>query len=117
VARDVEIEPVTDGADAARVSLGAGAAHHNRPLPLFDFRDRAEGEDTPPPCEETATADDDLVGVIGVPHVADVIQPPEVRAVTREHSVASGDGEEPAEFRLCPVAPLAAATLLHEREE
>ena len=117
MARDVEIEPVTDGADAARVSLGAGAAHHNRPLPLFDFRDRAEGEDTPPPCDETATADDDLVGVIGVPHVADVIQPPEVRAVAREHSVASGDGEEPAEFRLCPVAPLAAATLLHEREE
>ena len=117
MARDVEIEPVTDGADAARVSLGAGAAHHNRPLPLFDFGHRAEREDTPPPREETATADDDLVGVIGVPHVADVIQPPEVRAVTREHSVAPGDGEEPAEFRLCPVAPLAPATLLHGTEE
>ena len=99
--------PVTDGADVARVSLGAGAAHHNRPLPLSDFRHRAEGEDTPPPREETATADDDLVRVVNVPLVADVIQPAEVRAVAREHSVAPGDGEEPAEFRLCPVAPLA----------
>ena len=101
----------------ARVSLGAGAAHHNRAVPLSDFRHRAEGEDTPPPREETATADDDLVGVVGVPHVADVIQPPEVRAVACEHSVAPGDGEAPAEFRLCPVVPLAPATLLHEREE
>jgi hypothetical protein len=99
------------------VSLGAGAAHDNRPLPLSDFRHRAEGEDTPPPREETATADDDLVGVIGVPHVADVIQPPELRAVTRKHSVAPGDGEEPTEFRLCPVAPLDPATLPHGREE
>ena len=99
------------------MSLGAGAAHDNRTVPLSDFRFRADGEDTPPPREQTATADDDLVGVIGVPHVADVIQPAEVRAVACEHSVASGDGEEPAEFRLCPVAPLALATLLHGREE
>jgi hypothetical protein len=99
------------------VSLGAGAALDNRTVPLSDLRHRAEGEDTPPPREETATADDDLVGVIGVPHVADVIQPPEVRAVAREHSVASGDGEEPAEFRPSPVAPLAPASLVHGREE
>ena len=92
--------PVTENGDVAPVSLGAGAAHHNRPLPLSDFRHRAEGEDTPPPCEQPATADDDLVGVVNVPLVADVIQPAEVRAVAREHSVAPGDGEEPAEFRL-----------------
>ena len=92
--------PVTDDLDLALVSLGAGAAHHNRPLPLSDFRHRAEGEDTPPPREETATADDDLVRVVGVPHVTDVIQPAEIRAVAREHSVAPGDGEESAEFRL-----------------
>ena len=107
----------TDGADAARVSLPAGAAQHNRPLPSPNFRHRTEREDTPPPREETATADDDLVGVVGVALVADVIQPAEVRAVAREHPVAPGDGEEPAEFHLCPVAPLAPATLLHEREE
>jgi hypothetical protein len=52
-----------------------------------------------------------------VPLVADVIQPADMRAVAREHPVAPGDGEEPAEFRLCPVAPLAPATLLHGREE
>jgi len=112
-----EIQPVTDGADAARVSLGAGAAQHNRPLPLSDFRHRTEGEDTPPPREKTATADDDLVRVVSVPLVADVIQPADVRAVAREHPVAPGGGEKPAEFRLCPVAPLAPATLLHGREE
>jgi hypothetical protein len=81
-------------------SLAADAAQHNRPLPSPNFRNRTEREDTPPPREETATADDDLVRVVNVPLVADVIQPAEVRAVAREHSVASGDGEEPAEFRL-----------------
>jgi len=44
---------------------------------LPDLRYRAEGEDTPPPREETATADDDLVGVVSVPLVADVVQPAE----------------------------------------
>ena len=81
-------------------SPGAGAAHHNRPLTLSDVRHRAEGEDTPPPREQTATADDDLVWVVNVAFVADVIQPAEVRAVAREHSIAPGDGEEPAEFRV-----------------
>jgi hypothetical protein len=111
-----EIEPVTDGADA-RVSLGAGAAQHNRPLPSPNFRHRTEGEDTPPPRKETATADDDLVRVVNVPPVADVIQPAEVRAVAREHAIASGDGEEPTQVRMSPVVPLAPATLLHGREE
>jgi len=53
-----------------------------------------------PPPEETATADDDLVGMVSVLLVADVIQPADVRAVAREHPVAAGGGEEPAEFRL-----------------
>ena len=110
-------ELVADGADA-RVSLGApSAAEHNRPLPSPNFRHRAEGEDTPPPREETATADDKLVRVVNVPLVADVIQPADVRAVAREHAIPSGDGEEPAEVRLCFVAPLAPATLLHGGEE
>jgi len=100
------------------VSLGApSAAQHNRPLPPPNFRHRAEGEDTPPPRKETATADDDLVRVVNVPLVADVIQPADVRAVAREHAVAPGDSEEPAEIRLCPPAPLAPATLLHGREQ
>jgi hypothetical protein len=81
------------------------------------MRHRTEGEDTPPPREETATADDELVRVVDVPLVAEVIQPADVRAVAREHPVALDDGEEPAEFRLCPVAPLAPATLLHGGEE
>ena len=92
--------PVTDDLDVARVSLGAGAAHHNRPLPLSDVRHHAEREDTPPPREQPATADDDLVRMVDVALVTDVIQPAEIRAVAREHSVAPGDGEEPAEFRL-----------------
>ena len=102
--------------DAARVSLAAGAAQHNRPLPSPNVHHRTEREDTPPPREETATADDDLVRVVKVLLVADVIQPTDVRAVAREHPVAAGDGEEPAKFRLCPGAPLApATTLLHGR--
>jgi hypothetical protein len=84
---------------------------------LSDFRHRTEGEDTPPPREETATADDDLVGAVSVALVADVIERAEVRAVAREHPVAPGGGEEAAEFRLCPAAPLTPATLLHGREE
>ena len=52
-----------------------------------------------------------------MPLVADMIQPADVRAVAREHPVAPGGGEEAAEFRLCPIAPLAPATLLHGREE
>ena len=102
------------------MSLRAGAAHHNRPVPLSDLGHRAEGEDSPPPGEETATADDDLVGVVGVALVADVIEPAEVGAVACEHSVARGGCEEPAKFRACPVtppAPLAPAILLHGREE
>jgi hypothetical protein len=112
-------ELVTDGVDP-RVSLGAGApsaTQHNRPLPSPNFRHRAEGEDTPPPREETATADDKLVGMVNVPLVADVIQPADVRAVARERAIASGDGEEPAEVRLSYVAPLAPAALLHGGEE
>jgi len=104
-------------ANAARVSLGPGAAQHNRPLSSPDFRHSPEREDAPPPREETATADDDLVGVVSVPLVADVIQPAEVRAVAREHPVASGGGKEPTEVRPCPVALFAPATLhLHGRK-
>ena len=91
-------------------------AHHNRPLPLSDVGHRAEGEDAPPPREETATADDDLVGVVGVA-LEDVIEPAELRAVAREHAVARGGCEEPTEFRVFPVAPLAPTILLHRREE
>jgi hypothetical protein len=110
-------ELVTDGADV-RVSLGApSAAEHDCPLPSSNFRHRAEREDTPLPREKTATADDKLVRVVNVPLVADVIQPADVRAVAREDAIASGDGEEPAEVRLCSVAPLAPATLLHGGEE
>ena len=92
------------------MSLGADAAQHYRPLPSPDFRYRTEGEDTPPAREETTTADDDLVGVVNVPLVADVIQPADVRAVAREHPVALAVGEEPAELRMCHGAPLAPAT-------
>ena len=100
-----------------RRGTGPGAAQHNRPLPSPNFRHRTEREDTPPPREETATADDDLVRVVNVPLVADVIQPADVRAVAREYPVAPGVGEEPAEFRRRPVALLVPATLLHGGEE
>ena len=116
VARAVEIEPVSDGAAAGRVSLGAGAAQHNRPLPSPNFRHRAEGKDSPPPREETATADDDLVRVVGVPLVADMIQPAEVCAVARAHPVAPGGGEEPAKFRVFLSLRSSPATLLRGRK-
>ncbi len=101
------------------MSLGADAAQDNRPLPWPNLCYRTEAEDSPPPREETATADDDLVRVVNVPLVADVIQPADACAVAREYPVAPGDGEEAAEFRPCPVAPFAALvpTLLHGRKE
>jgi hypothetical protein len=55
--------------------------------------------------------------VVDVPLVADVVQPADVRAVAREYAVAPGVGEEPAEFRVRPVALLVPATLLHGGEE
>jgi hypothetical protein len=94
----------------------AGDAQHDRPLPSADFGHRTEGEDTAPPREEATAADDDLVGVVSVPFIADVIQPADVRAVAGEHPVALGGGEEAPEFRLCP-APLVRGTLLHGSEE
>jgi hypothetical protein len=108
--RSNEIKLVADGA-AAWVSLCAYAAQHDRLLLSPDFRHRTEGEDTPL-REETTTANDDRVGMVNVPLVADVIQPAELRAVAREHPVAPGGGEKPAEFCLCPVAP-PIPTLLH----
>ena len=102
------------------VSLSTGGAQHNRPLPSLNFRHRTEGEDTQPPREEAAAADNDLVRVGNVPLVADVIQPAEVPAVAREHPVAPGGDEEAAEFRLCsvaPRAPLVPSINLHGRDE
>jgi len=100
-----------------RRGTGPGTAQHNRPLPSPNFRHRTEREDTPPPREETATADDDLVRVVDVALVADVIQPADVRAVAREYPVAPGVGEEPAEFRPRPVVLFVPATLLHGGRE
>ena len=115
----VDLSPVKDSSSKTRLRRGTepGAAQHNCPLPSPNFRHRTEREDTPPPREETATADDDLVRVVNVPFVADVIQPADVSAVAREYPVAAGVGEEPAEFRLRPVALLVPATLLHGGEE
>ena len=73
--------------DAARSSAPAGSL----PRPL-------EGKGTPL-WEQTAPADDDLVGVVGVSLVADVVEPAQVRTVARDHPVARGGGEQTTELR------------------
>jgi hypothetical protein len=50
-------------------------AQHDRPLPRPDRLDRAEGNGTPPSQEQAPSANDDFVGMIGVPLIADVIEP------------------------------------------
>ena len=55
---------------------------------------RAEAKSTPPPPKEAAEADDDLVGMVSVPLVADVIELTDFDAVAGEHPVALGGGKE-----------------------
>jgi hypothetical protein len=80
-------------------------AHHDAPLPRPHRLNRTKGNG-PPPREQAASANDDLVGMVGVPLVANVVEPAEVRAVTCHHSVPLGGGEQATELRLPPQAML-----------
>ena len=70
-------------------------------------------------AEEAAAADDDLVGVVGVPLVADVVEPADRPAVLGEHPVAFRGSEESAEFSLgfeTPLGALVRVSLWHGGE-
>jgi hypothetical protein len=69
--------------------------------------------------EQAASADDDLVGVVGVLFIADVVEPTDMRAIACHDSVASGGREQTPELRLPPqtlLCILIADRLIHVRE-
>jgi hypothetical protein len=74
-----------------------------------------KGKDAPPPREDGAPANDDLVWAVGGALVAHVVEPTEVRPVACHHLVAVGGGEEATELRLPSPAFLGTllANLLH----
>jgi hypothetical protein len=68
---------------------------------------------------QAASANDDLVGVVGVLLIADVVEPADVRAIACHDPVASGGGEQAPELRLPPQALLCvliADPLIHGKE-
>jgi len=85
-------------------------AKDDRPLPRLDCLDRTEGKGTVPPWEEAAPSNDDRVGVVCVPLVADVVEPTDLRAVACHDPVALGGGEQATELRLPPQALLGTPT-------
>ena len=56
--------------------------------------------------EQAASANDDLVGVVGVLFIADVVEPTDVRAIACHDPVASGGREQAPKLRLPPQALL-----------
>ena len=69
--------------------------------------------------EQAASANDDLVGVVGVLLIADVVEPTDVRAIARHDPVASSGREQAPELRPPPPALLCiliADPLIHERK-
>src|SRR5439155_25806435 len=76
----------------------------------LDCLDRTEGKGTVPPWEEAAPSNDDRVGVVCVPLVADVVEPTDLRAVACHDPVALGGGEQATELRLPPQALLGTPT-------
>ena len=94
-------------------------AQDDRPLPRPHRLDVAEGKGTTPLEEQAASANDDLVGVVGVLFIADVIEPTNVGAIACHDPVASGGREQATELRLPPQALLCiliADPLIHGRE-
>jgi hypothetical protein len=91
-------------------------AKDDSPLPRLYCLDRTEGKGTVPPWEEAAPSNDDRVGVVCVPLVADVVEPTDLRAVDCHDPVALGGGEQATELRLPPQAllgTLIADSLVH----
>ena len=91
-------------------------AKDDSPLPRLYGLDRTEGKDTAPPWQEAAPSNDDRVGVVCVPFVADVVEPTDLRAVDCHDPVALGGGEQATELRLPPQAlldTLIADSLVH----
>lgn len=91
-------------------------AKDDSPLLRLYCLNRTEGKGTVPPWEEAAPSNDDRVGVVCVPLVADVVEPTDLRAVDCHDPVALGGGEQATELRLPPQAllgTLIADSLVH----
>jgi hypothetical protein len=82
-------------------------SEHDRLLPGSDVLYRVEWEDPSSP-PEAAGAQDDLVRVVGVPLVADAVEPAHVLAVQREDPIALGGGEQSAQLGPPSEIPFAA---------
>jgi hypothetical protein len=94
-------------------------AQDDRPFLRSDRLDHAEGKGTTPPRQDGPPPNNDLIRMVGVPLVADVVEPTEVRPVTRNHPVALGSGKEATELRLpsqTSLSTLIADLLRHEKE-
>jgi hypothetical protein len=92
------------GALSLTASARAVEAQDDRPLPRPHRFDAAEGKGTTPLQEQAASANDDLVGVVGVLFIADVVEPTNVGAIACHHPVASRGREQATELRLPPQA-------------
>ena len=69
--------------------------------------------------KQAASANDDLVGMVGVLFIADVVEPTDVPAIACHDPVASGGREQAPELRLPPQALLCiliADPRIHGRE-
>jgi hypothetical protein len=91
----------------------------DRPLPWPHRVDAAEGKGTLPLQEQAASANDDLVGVVGMLFIADVVEPTDVRAIACHDAVAGGGREQAPKLGLPPQALLCiliAGPLIHGRE-
>jgi hypothetical protein len=94
-------------------------AKDDSPLPRLYGLDGTEGKGTVPPWEEAAPSNDDRVGVVCVPLVADVVEPTDLCAVDCHDPVALGGGEQATELRLPPqvlLGALIADSLVHEEK-
>jgi hypothetical protein len=86
-------------------------AKDDSPLPRLYCLDRTEGKGAVPPWEEAAPSNDDRVGVVCEPLVADVVEPTDLRAVDCHDPVALGGGEQATELRLPPQALLGSSPI------
>ena len=78
----------------AQGERNAVEAQDDRPLPRPHRLDAAEGKSTLPLQEQAASANDDLVRVVGMLFIADVVEPTDVCAIACQDAVAGGGREQ-----------------------
>jgi hypothetical protein len=86
---------------------------HDLVLPV-DGRDRLEGENAPP--SEQPSAQDDLVGIVGVTLVPNVIEAPAGSPLLGQDEVALGRGKQPTDLAPVSQLTLGCSSVLHPRK-